>query len=436
MTAEQLAQAVGATKAQILGYENGHRVPDPPRIRELASALGVSPLRLMRLDRFKEWDVADLRRACGLTAREVVDTLGVAPKSYRRFEKDGIVPARRPNFLDEVASCFGVGHRFLTQTFGRSHAVMERRQLTKQLVGKLAARYVPDPGRWEGPSLQDPDLIALAEAYGRPLPRTRAVLAHELGDLRQTRLRIVREQIVADFDTDPTRQKGAEQAVLRWEEVYARRLQRIPARLEQFHRTAQPSNAWARFVALYMADARAEIGKEGAWMPTIFFRPTQLPRSMVERKTVEDLPLIRLNTQGVTHVRTFQELYAALYPTVMRPRPPARGRTPPENSAQLPNRSERIVIPPSALEALRDATLGRGSSQPSMELSDRFRLSITLNSLSVTRQQGAEATADFETKVPSLSLTLGEIEGTTHPSVPQTTVDSTNPWTADSPSPH
>jgi transcriptional regulator with XRE-family HTH domain len=404
MTAEQLAQAVGTTKSQILGYENGHRVPDPPRIRELARALGVPPLRLMRLDRYREWEVADLRRASGLTAREVVDLLGVAPKSYRRFEKHGIVPARRPNFFDEVASCFGVTHRILTQTFNRSQAVGERRQLARRLVSDMSARYVPEPGRWRGPELRDPDLSALAEAYGRPVPRTRTVLAHELGELRQTRLRVVREQMVADFDTNPSRQKGAEQAVLRWEEVYARQLQRIPQRLEQFHQTAQPSSAWARLVALYIADARAEVGKEGAWMPTRFVGPTQLPRSMVEQKMVEDLYLVRLTSQGISHVRTFQELYAALYPTVMRPRPTTRGRTVPEHSTQLPNRSERIVIPPQTLETLREATAGRTSSHASVELSDRFRLSVTLNSISVTRQHGAEATGDLATKERGSSL--------------------------------
>ncbi|MFD6618883.1 hypothetical protein ACFWFB_26900 [Streptomyces albidoflavus] len=333
----------------------------------------------------------------------------MAPKSYRRFEKQGIVPARRPNFLDEVASCFQVTHQFLTQAFSRSQAVVKRRELTEQLVRQMADVYLPTPGRWSGPDPQDPDLLALAEAYGRPVLRTRAVLAYELGELRQMRLRIAREQMVADFDTDPRRQRGAEQALVRWSETYRRRLQRIPQRLEQFHRSAQPSSTWARLVELFLAEARVEVGKEGAWMPALFLAPTQFPRSMVDRRSVEDLTLLRLNSQGVSHIRTFEGLYAALYPTVMRPRAPARGRTVPEHSAQLPNHAERVVIPSRMVEALRDATAGRAGTHAAMNLSTRFRLSVTPNSLSVTKQQ--ETPGDPESNVPPLRLLPNDTEG-------------------------
>ncbi|WP_329431488.1 helix-turn-helix transcriptional regulator [Streptomyces sp. NBC_01280] len=83
MTAEELAGAAGTTKAQILAYENGHRVPDPPRIKALARALHIHPRLLMNPEKRGNWAIADVRRGCGLRADDVVRELGVSPKERR-----------------------------------------------------------------------------------------------------------------------------------------------------------------------------------------------------------------------------------------------------------------------------------------------------------------------------------------------------------------
>lgn len=62
MTAEELAGAAGTTKAQILAYENGHRVPDPPRIKALARALHIHPRLLMNPEKRGNWAIADAAR--------------------------------------------------------------------------------------------------------------------------------------------------------------------------------------------------------------------------------------------------------------------------------------------------------------------------------------------------------------------------------------
>lgn len=43
LTQQQIANRVGITKSTYCGYETGKRNPDPPRIAQLAAAIGVSP---------------------------------------------------------------------------------------------------------------------------------------------------------------------------------------------------------------------------------------------------------------------------------------------------------------------------------------------------------------------------------------------------------
>ncbi|MFE5588327.1 helix-turn-helix domain-containing protein, partial [Kitasatospora sp. NPDC056531] len=102
LSAAELAQSVGSTKAQILAYEAGRQTPEPQRIRALAEVLGVHPLALAVKGEF-EMSLTELRRGCGYRTRDVVDRIKVSPKVYRRFEVEGLAPARRPNLIFDVA---------------------------------------------------------------------------------------------------------------------------------------------------------------------------------------------------------------------------------------------------------------------------------------------------------------------------------------------
>ncbi|USQ89904.1 helix-turn-helix transcriptional regulator (plasmid) [Streptomyces phaeoluteigriseus] len=358
LTAEELARAVGATKAQILAYENGHRVPEPPRIRALAAALKVSPWHLMREDERGTWTLADFRRACGLRAQDVVSLLGVSPKNYRRFENEGIVPSRRPRFLDEVATALGMPRHVVETAIDRTPAVRRRQARAAELVVAMAERYVPRPGTWRGPSLDDPNLGELAAAYGRPVQRIRRVLAHELGELRQTEVRALRERAIAEYDRDRSRQIRARHALVQWHELYDKTLAQIPRRLEQFHRTAQPSDVWQLLVDLYNVEAVSR-PDAGTWMVTDYLcnDADVLPSSLVERRTVDDVAVCGLTVDGVRHVQTFASLYVSLYPGVRRmTRPQSRRARAAGLGAEtfaLPNRTERLVVPDSFLERVR-----------------------------------------------------------------------------------
>lgn len=391
-TAEELAEAVGATKAQILAYENGHRVPDPPRVRALARALKVHPWHLMNSDERNTWTLADFRRASGLRAQDVVNDLGISPKNYRRFENEGIVPSRRPQFVDEVAKALRMPRRMVEAAIDRTPAVKRRQVRAYELVVALAERYVPRPGPWKGPAADDPNLIELAAAYGRPEQRLRRVLTYELGELRQSQVRAERERVIADFDTDRERQAGAQHAAARWYDVLEKDLDRIPQRLERFHRSAQPSDIWQVLVDLYNGDATVR-ADASTWAVNSLLgkRPgVLLPPHFVERHSVDDVVVSRLSAPGVSHVLTFAGLYAALYPGVRRPIRPsarlaskARGAGSAPETFTLPNRAERLVIPQPIIETMR-AMMASPKTSLQVKLSPSYDLTVGATSLSVT----------------------------------------------------
>lgn len=389
MTAEELAHAVGATKAQILAYENGHRVPDPPRLLALAQALRIHPWKLTNPDNRSTWTLADFRRASGLKAQDMVEHLGVSPKNYRRFENQGIVPSRRPQFVDEVAGAIGVTRRLVEGAIDQTPAVQKRQARARELIVAMVDRYVLRPGPWKGPELDDPQLIELAAAYGRPVQRLRRVLAYELGELRQGQVRAMREGIIANYDIDRGRQYNARNAMDRWDEVSENSLARLPQRLERFHRSAQPAEIWQHLVDLYNIDATAR-ADSGTWTPTFMLckDPLVLPRSLVEHRALDDVMAIRLTVPGINHIATFRGLYASLYPVARRPLRTAsatRTRTSaagPETFT-LPGRTERLALPQPLLETMR-TQFSNPKTPLQLRLSPTYELTVGTNSLTAT----------------------------------------------------
>jgi transcriptional regulator with XRE-family HTH domain len=394
MTAEELAKAVGATKAQILAYENGHRVPDPPRVQALAHALNVPPWALMDHAERDQWTLADYRRAVGLRAQDVVSMLAVSSKNYRRFETEGIVPSRRPMFVDEVAGALRLHRRTVEGALDRTPAVQMRQARAAELIVEMANRYVPKPGAWRGPTPDDPQLIELAQAYGRPVQRIRRVLTYELGELRQSHVRAERERVVAEYDTNRARQIRASHAWGNWEEVIRKELARIPQRLERFHRSAQPSDVWQTMVDLHNSDAtppssgRASGRPDaGNWAVTSLLaqegRSLPTPH-MIETSTVDDIPVCRLSYAGLSHVREFTGLYSMLYPGVRRAGRTARAGkhrslAAPETFTIL-GHAERLTLPQPVLEDARiRAQLTKGPV--TLTLSSTWDVVITVQSL-------------------------------------------------------
>ncbi|MFJ6784394.1 helix-turn-helix domain-containing protein [Streptomyces yangpuensis] len=371
LTTLELARRIGATKAQIVAYENGHTVPDPRRVADLAQALEVPPSRLMRVERRAEWAVADLRRATALTAAEAAEAAGLSVKAYRRFEQHGIVPAQRVGFLDVVAKLFGVTVGQMDQALDNVPAVVDRYRQVEELVRELAEAYVYNDESWRGPGARDGRVEKVAALYGRSAQRLRPLLAFELGELRQRSALMWRERAVALYDTDLGRQKRAWSTTEQHSRHLERELAQITPRLEGFHRHGQPSDIWQVLVDLADAEARYR----GPWVPMALLAGTDtamsLPPSLVRCREFGDVRAAQLTRDGVFHIRSFRRLYAALYPQLRRPN--AAGGQPgshmpatspvPEGLFSLPGAVERFAVPPRVMHRLLDEIEARGTTE-------------------------------------------------------------------------
>ncbi|MFD0432060.1 hypothetical protein ACFQ60_47255 [Streptomyces zhihengii] len=381
LSAARLGELVGTTKAQILAYEHGHRTPDPARIRLLAERLSIRPIDLMKRDNWQTWNVADWRRASGRTAQELCAELGISPKSYRRLEQQGIVPARRPRFLDDVVQALGIWHSILDSAMDNIPAVAVRRQETEAIIERLATTYVRRPGHWKGRAPTTPGSSGCPSStadpcnvYGAYSQESWRAAPHSCPTRTRARNRRLRSRT--------PRQLKAEKAAERWEGLYHAELARIPGLLEGFHRSAQPSDTWQVLVALHEVEPRAG----ASWVPApLVARPEtlqQLPPSMAVRRTFGDLQALHLTPTGVRHVTSYQEFYAALYPGVRRPRQrtPRRGESNSLSPALfgLSITQERFTVPPQILERLVLRSSGTGPWD--LWLSPTIRLTISASS--------------------------------------------------------
>ncbi|MFD8576663.1 helix-turn-helix domain-containing protein [Streptomyces virginiae] len=400
LTAAELARLVGASKAQIVAYENGRTVPDPKRVAELARVLNVPPTRLMRTWNRDHWAVADLRRAAALTAAAVTQTLGVSAKAYRKFEQQGIVPAQRHTFLDDLADLLAVSYSTLDRAVDNIPAVTDRKDQATELVRNLAETYVRQDGQWCQPPAQDPYVVELAGLYGRTPHRLQPILGHLLSELRQRAVLIQREHVVAKYDTDPARQHRARGVLAQHRHRYGKEMTQVAARLEAFHRTGQPSDVWQALVDLTDLSANPA----GTWVPLTLLATHDttelLPRFLVRQEPFGDITAAQLTTQGNHHLRAFRDLYTALYPTVRPPRTnnTSRSGTPartpgPDHNFTLPGFTERFAVPQRVMAQLqKDADL-RGTAE--VPLSDTVMLTLgpaTTGSVPRPRSRPAQIT--------------------------------------------
>ncbi|MEV6331478.1 helix-turn-helix transcriptional regulator [Streptomyces sp. NPDC051909] len=399
LSAEALGAMVGASKSQILDYEHGRHTPDPQRVLALAGALRVEPELLMQQEDRETWGVADVRRASGLRAQDILSVVGVSPKSYRRFEVQGIVPARKPRFLDDVAAALRISHNDLDKAVSNIPAVRARRRRSVQLIWRLAESYVYPPGLWTGPAADDAEIAELATLYGRPAQRIRRLLSYSLQELRHKYLRMRREEIIAQYDPDPSRQQRAHSAVETWADLFNRDLLLIPDHIERFHRSAQLSEGWQALIDLSDADA---YGTDGPWVLTALLANPQsasaLPPSLVRRRDFRGLPGLQLSGAGRDHVRRFADFYAVLFPTLRRPRMPGRGNT---NARPLrlsfgvggDARQERLALPPHTYELLSKRADANGSV--TLNLEPQTQILINLSSIPGTGPARQPATIDL-----------------------------------------
>ncbi len=347
MSAEQLATLVGATKAQIIAYENGRQTPDGPRIRRLAEALGVAPVELMRLENQGHWSVADWRRSAGLRVQDVVTALSISPKSYRRFEAEGIVPSRRPCFLDDLASLFSTDADELESALLGNPILRQRARKAGELIQSLYERYVSQmEGFWVGPSETDEEIRELAQLYGRTVSGITRLLVQELMQLRRALINTIRFGLDQHLELTKERRERATREADGRRRLLANRLKRLPSKLERFYWRLLPSDSWQLIVDLYNTDPQ---GADGLWAVTTDWSAAAgidaLPPSMISRREFDGIACCKLTPTGHGFVTRNKQMYAAYHPTVSPVRP-FRARRPGQSpdGARSTVSSEHVLL--------------------------------------------------------------------------------------------
>lgn len=86
LTAEQLGDAAGVPRPNIVAYESGRRSPSFGTVIALADAVGADPLELTTANT-GEWDLADLRLRARLTRNALAEIVGVSYATWYAVEQ-------------------------------------------------------------------------------------------------------------------------------------------------------------------------------------------------------------------------------------------------------------------------------------------------------------------------------------------------------------
>jgi transcriptional regulator with XRE-family HTH domain len=309
LSAAELAQSAGCTKAQILAYEAGRQTPEPQRIRALAEALGVHPLALAVKGEF-EMSLTELRRGCGYRTRDVVDRIKVSPKVYRRFEVEGLAPARRPNLIFDVAFLLEVRSELVDRALSRSPRVHARVKRMAEVLQGMRVQHVVNPEPWCAPEAGDPLVRELAAHLARSPSSIARVTASVFGRERTRTMRVDQDVLTGIYGLRPERRAAALRAVDRSNTVYKHEIDALPSRLDRFFRFAMSSGMLA--VMSRLSDQWTQFNRTGISPETIRMMPPEYVN--LRSEPLNSRLEIRLSRKGINHLRQYRDWYAALYP--------------------------------------------------------------------------------------------------------------------------
>ncbi|MER5199834.1 HAD hydrolase-like protein [Streptomyces sp. NPDC002755] len=315
LSAEELAGEVGASKAQILAYENDQRVPDPPRIRQLARALRIHPLQLADQSGKHEWQLADLRRANGLRASDLCSQLELKPHSYRKLETLGLTAEGRYGLSPRLAAALGVSLRVLERHIANAPAVRERLDAVRETLAYVVETHLA-PGRSDLPEAEDPAVKEVAACYTRPASTVVRILRQEVLTLREMRRRQAMEAATAFYGPTAQEQQRARRRMESEEAQINQLLDNLPQRMDVFFRAQLSPQSWETLSQLHMA--RSDEAALGMISPALSedaaLSPLILPLPDPASPAVPSLSGI--SREGQRHYVSFKHWYEALYPWV------------------------------------------------------------------------------------------------------------------------
>ncbi|MFF9364476.1 helix-turn-helix domain-containing protein [Streptomyces griseoluteus] len=315
LSAEELAERVGASKAQVLAYENGQRIPDPPRIRQLAEVLGIHPMQLADQTDLHAWQLADLRRANGLRASDLCAILGMKPHSYRRLETSGLTADGRYGTSQQLAAALGVSMQALERHLANAPAIRERMGSVRQSLTNMVERHL-EPGCTSSPQATDRAVRELAACYTRSATTVERILCQEVVTLREMRRRCATQAATAFYGPTAEAQLQARERMEIEEARIHQLVTSLPRRLDAFFRAQLAPASWETLSQLHLASTNERALAMIA--PAVTQDPTLVPliQPRTSRTEEPDPTRFDISEEGQRHYLSFKHWYGALYPWV------------------------------------------------------------------------------------------------------------------------
>lgn len=316
LSAQELAALVGTSKARILAYESERSIPEPKRIVDLATVLGVPPKQLSVSDA-GYYAIRDMRYHTGRTAAELAADLGISRAAYRDIEREALLPVRDDGTLTLRLSTALDQPLRLVQRALEQHPVATARRT--QIADHLSELF-HQAGHKHVPAVVDASdvhLQAIAGILRRSIGVVCRLLNYELSQYRQLLADRAAREAEAAYAQSARAGERARAAVL----ALNNRIETAPASvastLNRFLAEAMNGRQWRAVVQLYNTNWRLgtlhhveDPSDEETW------------KALQQRGFIEEVGATNAvfpTERGVRQVRSQAARYGCLYPRIPAP---------------------------------------------------------------------------------------------------------------------
>ncbi|MFD5552034.1 helix-turn-helix domain-containing protein [Streptomyces goshikiensis] len=284
LSAADLAQAVGTTKAMILAYENGRHVPESRRAQQLTRALNLRDVSLLwhpsslenvptldslrqqlvlPEDEFRELlglglpnrfperitdrpieTISMFRRRTGMTVSEVAKKADIGLSSYRRIEQEAMLPVRgRSGIPLRIAEVLDVPFFKIQRALDYHPSAVNRQYKVSQVMESLIAEY-SGPGKVPAVACEDEDVRKLAALVRQPVTLVARVAEHELRQHQSLLRRQTELLVAASYPLSEDLDKGRERRQMSVDRAISYAPYRAGLRITRFLSDALTSRQW------------------------------------------------------------------------------------------------------------------------------------------------------------------------------------------------
>ncbi|MBB1258408.1 helix-turn-helix domain-containing protein [Streptomyces alkaliterrae] len=320
LSAEALARLVGTSKARILAYEQGHSVPEPSRIKQLAGVFQV-PSAVLTPAEYTHPSLRELRVQAGLTIAKTASLLGMSRKTFGHLENHARQPRHDDGTLQvRLAYLLGVSPSVIRQAlYGHPQAERRRARLADYLLGLFKEI---DRGRIAVVDPDDPSLLSTADLLHRPASVAARLVNHEISGYRQ----LMKERDLAKVELEyaPSGRSAhvRDRVVRKYEERIALAAVHSAQTLCGFLMEAMPARQWRMLVAVANAGAgglpvkrQLEPSETVETLASLAF----LAHVEMTQRAEPQAVTYHLTPRGMRVVRKQWRLYECLYPSVRTP---------------------------------------------------------------------------------------------------------------------